>query len=306
MFFRNLTLFRFSAAFAKSLDDLYLALSQHRLRAPGPLEVATTGFVSPYGPDSDALLRIDESFQWFTLGREEKMLPAAVVNAELGKRLHAEAERRGRPVGGRQRRAIKAEVLDALLPQAFVRSSRVNAYLDVDRGWLVIDSPSGKSAETVLTMLRQALGSFPAIPLAPTKPVRVLMTDWLAYGRLPDGLWLGDECQLRDPASRATILCRQQEIERREVREHLKQDKQVFHLGLQFGDRASFVLGEDLVIRKLRFLDDVQDSLDADLDADDVDSPNAELDARFALMARELRPLLDGMEQWFGLERPAP
>lgn len=303
MFFRNLTLFRFSPSAALSLNRDYAELAHHQLRSPGPLEVATVGFVSPYGPDSKVLLRTDDAFQWFALGREEKVLPSAVVNAELDKRLHAEAERRGRPVGGRRRRAIRDEVLDVLLPQAFVRPSRVNAYLDTEHGWLVIDTPSLKIAEMVLTKLREALGSFPAVPLAPNNPPRLLMTDWLANGRLPGGLFLGDECELRDPASRATVICRQQELESGEVHQHLKQGKQPFRLGLQFGDRASFVLGEDLVIRKFRFLDIVQDSLDV---ADAGDSMYAELDARFALMARELQLLLDSLEEWFRLERPAP
>lgn len=302
MFFRNLTLFRFPASAAPLSNELYKALAQHRLRAPGPLEVATIGFVSPYGPESEVLMRHDGAFQWFTLGREKRLLPATVVNAELDKRLHAEAQRRGRPVGGRQRRAIKAEVLDALLPQAFVQASRVNAYLDTDRGWLVIDTASRSTADMVLTKLREALGSFPVIPLAPDNPPRMLMTEWLAHGRLPVGLSLGDECELRESASRATIICRQQELESGEVHQHLKQGKQAFRLGLQLGDRASFALGEDLVIRKLRFLDAVQDSLDAE----DRDSIYAEMGARFALMARELQPLLDGLEQWFDMERPSP
>jgi recombination associated protein RdgC len=80
----------------------------------------------------------------------------------------------------------------------------------------------------------------------------------------------------------------------------LKQGKQVYQLGLQFEDRMSFVLGEDLVIRKLRFLDVVQDSLDAE----GRDSAEAELDASFALMTLELEQLLTGMETWFGLQRP--
>lgn len=300
MFFRNLTLFRFAPSSALTLD--YAALEAHTLRSPGPLEVATIGFVSPYGPDSNVLLRTDDSFQWFTLGREERLLPATVVNRELDKRLHAEAARRGRPVGGRQRRAIKAEVLDALLPQAFIKAARVNAYLDRERGWLVIDTSSRSTADMVLTKLREALGSFPVVPPAPNEPPRLLMTEWLAHGRLPENLALGDECELRDPASRATVICRQQEIDNGEVRQHLVQGKRAFRLGLQFKDRASFMLGEDLVVRKFRFLDAVQDSLDADAG----DSVYAELDTRFALMARELRPLLYCLERWFEMERPTP
>src|SRR6185437_9409957 len=53
MFFRNLTLFRFSPSAAKSLKDLDAALAARALRACGPLELATRGFVSPFGPDSE-------------------------------------------------------------------------------------------------------------------------------------------------------------------------------------------------------------------------------------------------------------
>ncbi|HET7931200.1 MAG TPA: recombination-associated protein RdgC [Rhodanobacteraceae bacterium] len=300
MFFRNLTLFRFSPSVAKSLKDLDAALAGRALRACGPLELATHGFVSPFGPDSEALSHTVAKATLVTLGSEEKLLPAAVVNAELGKRLRKESERRGKPVGGRQRRAIKAEVLDTLLPQAFVRPARLNAYLDSKNGWLVLDTASRKAAETALTALREALGSFPAQPLAATETPRALMTEWLGSGKLPAGLALGDECELRDPAGGAVIRCRKQELESAEVRAHLKQGKQVFQLGLQFEERASFVLGEDLVIRKFRFLDVVQDSLDAD----GKDSAEAELDARFALMTLELEQLLQGFEQWFGLARP--
>lgn len=300
MFFRNLTLFRFSTTTARSLRDLETALGRHPLRACGPLETATRGFVSPFGPESAVLSHTVGKATLVTLGSEEKLLPAAVVNAELGQRLRKEAARRGRPVGGRQRRAIKGEVLDALLPRAFVRPARLNAYLDAQNGWLVLDTASRKAAEAALTALREALGSFPAQPLAAAETPRARMTDWLAHGKLPAGLTLGDECELRDPAGGAVIRCRKQELESTEVRAHLKQGKQVFLLGLQLEDRVSLVLGEDLVIRKLRFLDAVQDSLDAD----GRDSVEAELDARFALMTLELERLFAGLETWFGLQRP--
>ena len=300
MFFRNLTLFRFSAHLSGELQDLDAALAHHPLRACGALEVATRGFVSPFGPDSEVLSHTVGNATLVALGTEEKLLPAAVVNAELGKRIRKETDRLVRPPGGRQRRALKSEILDALLPQAFVRPGRLNGYLDAANGWVVLDTASRNPAEAVLTALREALGSFTATPLAATETPRAVLTQWLAHAKLPDGLSLGDECELRDPASRAKVTCRQQELEGGEVHAHLKQGKQVCRLGLQFQDRISFVLGEDLVVRKLRFLDVVQDAI-AD---DDHDSAEAELDARFALMTLELARLFDGLEQWFGLQRP--
>ena len=68
-------------------------------------------------------------------------------------------------------------------------------------------------------------------------------------------LVLGDECELRDPAEAgAVVRCRRQDLESDEVREHLKSGKQVFQLGLEYDERVSFVLGEDLTVRKLRFV----------------------------------------------------
>ncbi|MER3547356.1 MAG: recombination-associated protein RdgC, partial [Rhodanobacteraceae bacterium] len=119
MLFRNLTLFRFSSEVAKTLDDLESALAEHALRPCGPLESVTRGFVSPFGPDSQVLTHKIGHATLFTLGAQEKLLPASVVNAELAERLRKAAEQRGRPASGRERKRLKAEVLDALLPRAF-------------------------------------------------------------------------------------------------------------------------------------------------------------------------------------------
>ncbi|HEX7128995.1 MAG TPA: recombination-associated protein RdgC [Rhodanobacteraceae bacterium] len=300
MFFRNLTLFRFSPEVAGSLAELETVLAGHALRPCGPLESVTRGFVSPFGPESEVLAHRIGAFALFTLGTEEKLLPAAVVNAELGSRLREAAEKRGRPVGGRERKRLKAEVLDTLLPRAFVRPSRMSAYVDTKNGWLVLDTASRKAAENALTALRQALGSFPALPLAPAETPRALMTGWLAQGKLPKSLEFADECELRDPAGGAVVRCRRQELESAEVREHLKRGKQVYQLGLTYDGRIGLVLGEDLAIRKLRFLDVVQDTLDNS----GGESAADELDARFALMSGELERLLLGLSEWFGLQRP--
>ena len=196
---------------------------------------------------------------------------------------------------------MKDEVLTDLLPRAFVRSSRQFAYLDLAQGWIVIDTASRKNAEEAVSQVRDAVGRFPATPLAPEESPRALLTQWLSSGKLPANLVLGDECELRDPAeSGAIVRCRRQDLELDEIKEHLKSGKQVFQLGLEFDDRISFVLGEDLVIRKLRFLDIVLD----EIDESSLESIRAELDATFTLMTGEIRRLLAALESWFTIKRP--
>lgn len=301
MWFRNLTFFRFSKATSKSLDALEAALEERRLRDCGPLELATHGFVSPYGRNEAALVHRQSGHALLTMGSEHRLLPNSVVNEELAARLQKISEKEGKRIGAKQRKRLKEEVLTDLLPRAFTQVTRLNIYFSSKNGWLVLDTASRKAAEEAVQQLRLALGSFPAIPLAAEESPRALMTDWLIHGKLPAGLVLGDECELRDPAETgAVVRCRRQDLATDEVREHLKSGKQVFQLGLTFDDRIGFVLGEDLSVRKLRFLDQVREEL-GDTGAE---SAQAELDSQFALMTLELDRVLEKFEEWFGLPRP--
>lgn len=301
MFFRNLTLFRFPKNTSKSLSELETRLADHRLRPCGPIELATRGFVSPYGRESEELVHRCGKFALVAIGSEDKLLPASVIAEALAEKISAINAKEGRRIGARERKRLKEEVVTDLLPRAFVRPSRTFAYLAEDSGWLVIDTASRKSAEEAVSQVREALGRFPATPMAPTESPRILMTDWLVGGKLPAGLSWGDECELRDPAEAgAVVRCRRQDLESDEVREHLKSGKQVFQLGLELDGRMAFVLGEDLTVRKFRFLDVVLDEIGEEAS----ESAQAELDARFALMTLETKRLLEKLDEWFGLPRP--
>lgn len=303
MFFRNLVLYRFSPMVAADLARLDDVLAEHRLRHCGPLETFTVGFVPPVGRGEDAphthTVKLNALF---TIGREDKILPAAVVNSELQRRVHKIAEDEGRKVGGRERKRLKEDLLTEMLQRAFVRESRMSGYVDRQNGWLVLDTSSRKAAEDALTQIREALGSFPAVPLAPEDGPRVLMTDWLANGNLPASFALGDECELRDPVTStgAIARCRRQDMDSEEMKEHLRNGKQVYQLGLVFDDRMSFVLGEDLIVRKLKFFDVVMDDL-----GDGHEDAAVEADASFALLALELERMLAKLSQVFGLYQPA-
>lgn len=301
MFFRNITLFRFSAAVADDLARLDDALPAHTLRPIGPMELSARGFVSPLGLGSDVLTHSVGRCTMVAVGSESRMLPPSVVNDELAKRVQKIVDEEGRKVSSRERKRMKDDVLNELLPRAFVKASRTRAYADKKNGWVVLDTASRGRAEDVLSQIREALGSFPAVPLAPEESPRLIMTHWIASGDLPASLALGDEIELRDPAtaSGAIARCRRQDLDTDEVREHLRTGKQVFRLGLVFDDRISFVLDESLVLRKVRFTDVVLDE-----QADSPESAAAEADANFALMALEYERLLAKLAEWFKLTRP--
>lgn len=301
MFFRSLTLFRFSIDVARDLARLEDVLPEHKLRPVGPMELSAQGFVPPLGLGTEVLVHTVGSASKVVVGAEDKILPSSVVNDEVSKRVQKIAEGEGRSPGRRERKRIKDDVMNELVARAFVRTSRIAAYADTANGWLAIDTASRKVAENVLSQLRMALGSFPATPLAPEASARLLMTLWVSSGELPEGFQLGDECELRDPAtaSGAVVRCRRQDIDTDEIREHLRTGKQVFSLGLVFDERISFVLTENLVLRKVSFTDVVLDDM-----PDAHESRVAELDGTLALMSLEHQRLLSRPEEIFKIPRP--
>lgn len=294
MFFRNLSLFRFPLSLVKSLSELEASLADCVLKPVGPGELMSRGFVSPFGGDSTALVHGVGAARWLTLGGEDKLLPSSVVNAELQKRLQAAEQRDGRKPGSKTRRRLKEDLVHELLPRAFVRPSRLDAMLDLKYGVLAVDTSSRKAAEGFVTELRHALGSFPALPLNAELSPRALLTGWIAGEPLPHGFALGDECELKDPVDGgAVVKCQRQDLLGDEIGKHLEAGKQVSRLALRFDEHVSFVLGEDLVLRKLKFLDGAVDQLENS----ERESLAAELDARFALMSAELARLFVALEQ---------
>ena len=301
MFFRNLTLFRFSPSLKKAFESIDDALAECALKPVGPLEQMSRGFVSPFGRDQPALSHRVGPALWLTLGGEDRLLPSSVVNDEVARKLAQAEQKEGRKLGGRARKRLKEDVVHELLPRAFVRPSRLNASLDLAQGVHAVDSSSRKAAEGFVTELRHALGSFPALPLNAELSPRALLTGWIAGEPLPAGFTLGDEAELKDPVDGgAVVKCQRQELLGDEIRKHLESGKQVSRLALVFDDHVSFVLGEDLVLRKLKFLDGAVDQLENT----ERDSLNAELDARFALMSAELARLFTALETALKLSRP--
>ncbi|MCB1606935.1 MAG: recombination-associated protein RdgC [Xanthomonadales bacterium] len=298
MWFKNLTIFRLDDQELPADEALVEAMGSRRRPDCGPLEAFSVGFVSPFGANHSGLLHSVAGYDLIALGQEKRVLPPAVVQEVVADKARAIEEESGRPPGKRRRRELAEAAMTELLPKAFIVKSTTLAYVDRAQRLLVVDSTSDKVAEAVATEMREALGSFPAIPLAADSDPSVLLTAWLAGAEpLPADFELGEECELRDPGDTHTVIsARGQDLTAEEIREHLKSGKQVSRLGLIFDQRIGLVLDAQLKLRKLRFLDLIQEKLGEP----DGRGAEAELDARFALMTHELARLFARLDTLFG------
>ena len=161
MFFRNLTFFRFPAS--HDFSQLDALLPEAALKPVGPLEMSSRGFISPFGRNEDQLSHRIGDAVWLAIGGEDKILPGSVVNDLLAQKVAELEDKEGRKLGSRTRKRLKDDLLHELLPRAFVKSSRTDALLDLEHGFLAVDTSSRKSGEAVASEIRRALGSFPAL-----------------------------------------------------------------------------------------------------------------------------------------------
>lgn len=290
---RNLTLFRFPATSPFDFSALDEGLPACALKPVGHLELESRGFVPPMGSACDDLAISHAGAIWLTVASQQRVLPAAVLAEALARKL-AELERNeGRRPGGRLRKQIKDDLVHEMLPNAFVRTRRVDVLLDAHRGVCAVDTPSRKVAEGVVGEIRRALGSFPALPLNAELSPRGVLTGWLVRNPMPHGLYLGEECVLAEPeADGAAVRATRQDLQTEEIDRHLQAGKQVTRLALNWIDQAQFVLGEDLVLRKWHLLAGATDRMDET----EQDNIEAELRARLAITVGTFREVFDTLE----------
>jgi len=300
MFFRNIVLFALPEIHRLDLETLENVLSAHALKPVGTLTMQSRGFVPPLG--SGAYVQRAGHSLWLSLGAEDRILPSAVVHREWQAKIAKLEDTKGHPLGKRARSQLKQEILDELMPRAFVNPSHTHAVIDPKAGIIGIDKTSLKAAEALVSKLREAFGSFPALPLQTAQSPRAMLTRFLLGEALPKNWFLGEECELTDPAEKgALVKCLRSDLASDEVLAHLHAGKQVARLAVLADAQLACVIGDDLVLRKVKFLEGAVDSLENA----NTESVEDELMARFALFSTELARFYAVFAKAFGVSAKA-
>jgi recombination associated protein RdgC len=300
MWFRNARVFRFTKPFEITAEALEEKLQEDAFKPCGPQETSRQGWVSPMGKHSDLLVHSAGGYHLIALRKEEKLLPASVIKELVDEKADMIEAEQHRKVRRKEKDELKEEVMLEMLPRAFSKNRRCYAYLAPADGVLVVDAGSSKQAEDLASTLRKSLGSLPVRPPAVEQAPAFTFTGWLNESiDLPASIELGTECELKDTSEDGGVVrCKGLDLQGDEIRSHLDAGMQVTKLSVTWDDNLSFVLDEELGIRRLKFGDTLQEKLD-DVDADDA---AARFDAAFSLMTLELARLVPGLLEALGGE----
>lgn len=290
MWFRQLSFYRLNQDDAPNNEQLSAALEKRPFQHCMGLDWFSEGWV-PAAGHLEAPVYAVRGCQMVSLRREDKVLPSSVIRDFVDLKVAEIEDKELRKVGRKEKLALKEQITDDLLPRAFVRSSRMSAYLDTRRGWLMVDSAAASKAEALVSKLREALPPFPAaLPRTKIAP-HTAMTDWLAAGEAPAGFELDSDCELKDSGENgAVVRCARIDLTADEIRQHIATGKQVTRVGLIWQEKIRFQLTDMLQLKRLQFLDLLQD--EASQAGDDRESL---FEATFTLMSEELGELVDAL-----------
>ena len=299
MWFKNLAIYRFTEPFTLTPEVLEQKLQQQPFKPCGGHDEFSYGWTAPLGKSSDALVHANNGFMMVCAKKEEKVIPASVINEMLQEKINEIEEREARKLPAKERTRLKDELIFDLLPRAFSFSRKTFAYIDSQGGWLVVDAASAKKAEDLLSNLRKCLGSLPVVPIGASIKPATIMTQWLLHHDTPKDIVIEDECELRSPEEEGGIIrCKRHDLALPEIKNHLDTGKQVIKLAISWSERLSFVLDESLAVKRLKFLELIQEQA-ADIEAFDE---SEQFDADFSIMTAELAQFFPRLLEIFNTE----
>ncbi len=295
MWFKNIFVYRLPADFSITAAALEQKLALKQLQPCTGLEKQSRGWVPCRG---DQLVHVANQQMLFALGVEQKLLPASIINRFSKERVADIEAQQGYKVGRKELKEIKEAVTEELLPRAFAIQRTTFAWIDLPNGRLVIEAASQAKADELLQQLNKTVDDLPVKSLQTAIAPVAAMTDWLAGETAPAGFTIDRELELRATGEgKSTVRYGNHALEGQEILAHIKAGKRATRLGMTWSDRISFVLTEQLQIKRLEFLDIIKEESNSQ-----ADNEEEIFDLDFVLMTGELSRMLNNLTDALGGE----
>ncbi len=255
--FKNVIVYRIDQWEQPTQAELEERLGTLRFVECGASQPESSGFVEPRGEKHGPLVE-SVGGQWILkLCTETKAVPGGAVKSQLEARLDKIEQDTGRRPKGKQAKEIKEEIVHELLPRAFPKRGTTPIWIDVDAKLVMIGAASAKKADKITTTLAELLAGGIRLDLVQTQlSAATAMADWLSTKEAPAGFTVDRECELKQPDSeKALVRYARHTLDIDEVGEHIKQGKLPTSLAMTWDNRVSFVLTENLAIKKIKLLD---------------------------------------------------
>ena len=281
MWFKNLQIYRLADEVITS-DELEERLAKQTLQGCLGLEAQSKGWVSPGAEEADLVYSYGQQML-ISLGIEKKLLPASVVNQLAKVRAQEMESHQGYSPGRKQMKDIKEAAYRELLSRAFAVQQRNHAWIDPVDGWFVVEGASATKADTLIEVFIKSTGCGLQRISTTMAPVSA-MTAWLSGDDPPSIFSIDSDSIFRSREDKkVSVSYVQQSPDPQEITRHVQTGKEVIRLAMTWRDKISFILDENLQLKRLTLLD---------IDREPAETAEEQFSSDFFLMTGELRQLL--------------
>ena len=147
------------------------------------------------------------------------------------------------------------------------------------------------TADAAISALGRVLHPFPMLPVQVNVSPATAMTEWILSAEPPANFTVDQDAELRAGGDKAAVVRYvKHTLDIDDIKKHVQGGKQCTRLALTFNNRVSFVLTENLDIKRVAALD-ILDSPESQGAADAAEK----FDGDITLMCAEISQLLDAL-----------
>jgi recombination associated protein RdgC len=290
--FKNVRVCEIEGEWSATLQAAENEARQAAFTPCGATQAKSVGFSPARGIENGALIE-SVGGQWMVLVTiEQRVLPASVVKKKLKERVTEIKVLTGRIVGKKEKALIQEDIKRELLPKAFCKQQEVKAWIDPGKRLMYVDAGSKSKFDDVTTLLANSLKSFMVVSYQTAVSPATAMKRWLLESEAPLDFVVDDECELKTvDKARSTVKYSRHNLDLEEIKQHLQTGKRPTKVAMTWSGRVSFVLTDDMQLKKIQFLDVVFGQKEVDADP---------FDANAAIMTGELSKLFEGLVEGLG------
>jgi len=290
MWFKNLLTYRMTQDVSLTCEALEEALRSKPARKPESQVLQTVGFISPSSKNPEApLAHKVEGVYLLALRTYDRLLPPSAVADELAEKVEEIETSQARKVYKKEKDQLKDEIIQSMLPRAFIRKKTTYAALDLVNKLIFVNTSSAIAAEALLSTLREVVGSLPVRPVTVKIAPTATFTDWVKNGQAAENFYVLNNCTLKDPdEDGGEINVKNQDLTSDEIKQLIAGGKVVTKISLAYKDLVSFSLNDKLSVQGLRF----ESLLQEKAVQDGGDEKDGQFDASFLLMMATLNEVI--------------
>ena len=243
-------------------------------RELAPTDPWGIGFVAPTESGTLVIPTTDPGIGVFAVRYDEKILPAAVIKAEVAKTIADIYEREGRRVGRKEARDLRETLIPSLLAKSHTKTTILRVFYNYRAKLLIVPTASKKLADAATSLMLKAVESIKVTTIyvagANASLTTRLNDELFGTGDLGfDQFNLTGRCALKDAkGGKVAIDLFSLNEAAQGVQEALHRGATVEEVGLEFATCVTFRLTQDFVLKDIKWEDEAVPESDDEVDAD--------------------------------------